>query len=260
MAPWIRKTGRFRIEVRKVDSTRERGFRSQKRGKFYAGEHGLTPTNGRKTNLCQEGLPLRERVGLVLHSVDAGCLPLYYVDINCSAAMRKPVNDFFMFLLGSSLLAGGLYLFSSQVMVDSGFRSFGWRRYGGFWGSPFGTFLPFGAGQGFGLLMLPLGVGVALLVADGQRKLGWFLIWASSAALGVGILQSLVFNFRTTSLFSLMTMVVMVGAGGALMFRSLKDYDAEAKNKQQIEIDEANQRLRDLKQDLDDLKSSVDKK
>jgi hypothetical protein len=174
--------------------------------------------------------------------------------------MRKPVNDFFFFLLGSALLSGGLFLFSSQVMVDSGFRSFGWRRYGGFWGSSFGGFLPFGAGQGFGLLMLPLGLGVALLVADGNRRVGWFLIWASSAAIGVGVLQSLVFNFRTTTLFSLMAMVVMIGAGGALMFRSLKDYDADEKSKRQAEIDEANRRLNDLQQDLDDLKSKSDNK
>jgi hypothetical protein len=173
--------------------------------------------------------------------------------------MRKPVNDFFFFLLGSALFAGGLFLFSNQVMVDSGFRAFGWRGSGRFWGSSFGGFLPFGAGQGFGLLMLPLGMGVALLVADGNRKLGWFLIWASSAAVGVGILQSLVFNFRTTTLFSLVAMVVMIGGGGALMFRSLKDYEADEKNKRQVEIDEANRRMDDLKQELDDLKSRYDK-
>lgn len=176
--------------------------------------------------------------------------------------MRKPFNDFFLFLLGSALFAGGIFLFSNQVMVDSGFRGYGGRRYGGGWGwgYPFGGFFPFGAGQGFGLLMIPFGLGVALLIADANRKLGWFLIWASSAAVGVGVLQSLVFNFRTTSLFSLMAMVFMIGGGGALMFKSLKDYEAEEKDRRKTEIDEANQRLDDLKEDLENLKSRYDKK
>jgi hypothetical protein len=173
--------------------------------------------------------------------------------------VRKPINDFFLFLLGGALFAAGLFLFSNQVMVDSGFRTFGWRRGWGGWGG-YGGFFPFGAGQGFGLLMLPFGVGVALLIGDVNRKIGWFLIWASSAALAVGVLQSLVFNFRTTSLFSLVAMVFMIGGGAALMFRSLKDYDADEKAKIQTELDDANRRLNDLKEDLDNLKAKTDKK
>ncbi|MFN9644969.1 MAG: hypothetical protein ACK6BG_07605 [Cyanobacteriota bacterium] len=34
-----------------------------------------------------------------------------------------------------------------------------------------------------------------------------------------------------------MAMVIMIGAGRALMFRSLKDSDAVETNKQQVEID-----------------------
>ncbi len=59
--------------------------------------------------------------------------------------MRKPINDFFLFLIGGALFSVGLFLFTNQVMVDSGFRSFGWRRVWGGWGG----FFSFGAGQGF---------------------------------------------------------------------------------------------------------------
>ena len=98
---------------------------------------------------------------------------------------RKPVQDFFLFLLGSGLFAAGIFLFTSQVSVGSGFGLGG--RLGGY-GLLFGGFLPSGASRGFGLLMIPFAVGVALLLAGSLRRLGWFLIWATSAALGAAIL------------------------------------------------------------------------
>jgi hypothetical protein len=91
--------------------------------------------------------------------------------------IRKPVHDFFLFLVGGALFAAGIFLFTNQVMVDSGFQGMGWgRRYGGGMGSSFGGMFPFGTGQGFGLLMIPFGVGVALLLANVYRKVGWFLV------------------------------------------------------------------------------------
>ena len=104
------------------------------------------------------------------------------------------------------------------------------------WGSSFGGMFPFGTGQGFGLLMIPFGVGVALLLANVYRKVGWFLVWASSAAVGAGVLQSLLFSFRTTSLWSLMTMVVMVAGGGGLMFNSLRDYQGEEQERRCVKF------------------------
>ena len=88
----------------------------------------------------------------------------------------------------------------------------------------FGGIFSFGTGQGLGLIMIPFSIGVDLLLADAYRKVGWFLVWAASAAAGVGILQSLMYSFRTASLWSLMTMVMMIASGGGLMFKSLRDY------------------------------------
>jgi hypothetical protein len=174
--------------------------------------------------------------------------------------IRKPIHDFFLFLVGSALFAAGIFLFSNQVFVNSGYRGFGWGSYGFGWGRSFGGFFPFGVGQGFGLLMIPFGVGVALLLADAYRRIAWFLIWASSAAIGVGVLHSLVFNFRTTSLFSLMAMVLMIGCGAGLMFKSLKGYEGDEANSNKSTIDEANQRIKDLEEDLERLKSKIDPK
>ena len=40
--------------------------------------------------------------------------------------IRKPVQDFFLFLLGGVLFAAGIFLFTNQVMVDSGYTGMGW--------------------------------------------------------------------------------------------------------------------------------------
>ena len=173
---------------------------------------------------------------------------------------RSPRQDFFLFLIGGALFAAGVFLFTNQVMVGSGFRGFGmWGRgYGGGMGSGFGGLFSFGVGQGFGLLMIPFGIGVALLLADAYRKVAWFFVWASSAALGVGVLQSLLFSFRTTSLFNLLAIIVMVAAGGGLMFKSLRDYQDGEVDKC-VGSDESVQELRRIKEELDELKSRMNK-
>ena len=174
--------------------------------------------------------------------------------------VRKPVQDFFLFLVGGALFAAGIFLFTNQVMVGSGFHGMGWgRSYGGGIGSSFGGIFSFGTGQGFGLLMIPFGVGVALLLANAYRKVGWFLVWASSAAVGAGVLQSLLFSFRTTSLWSLMTMVVMIAGGGGLMFKSLRDYQGEERERRRIELDDSTQSLNQIREELEQLKSRINK-
>jgi hypothetical protein len=146
----------------------------------------------------------------------------------------------------------------NQVMVNSGFHGMGWgRSYGGGFGSSFGGIFTFGAGQGLGLLMIPFGVGAGLLLADAYRKVGWFLLWASSAAIGAWVLQSLLFSFRPTSLWNLMTMVVMIAGGGGLMFKSLRDYKEEENTVRSSESDRSRQSLDDIRKELDELKSRI---
>jgi len=171
---------------------------------------------------------------------------------------RKPVQDFFLFLIGSSLFAAGIFLFTNQVMVHSGFRALGWgRQYGGGFGSAFGGFFAFGGGQGFGLLMLPFGIGVALLLADTLRRLGWFLVCSSCAALGVGVLHSLNFSFRATTLWGLLSMVVMIAGGGGLMFKSLRGYDPEPRTSEASASDRDKQTIQEIREELDQLKDQI---
>lgn len=109
------------------------------------------------------------------------------------------------------------------------------------------------------MLMIPFGIGVVLLLADSFRKVGWFLLLASSAAVGVGVLQSLLFSFRITSLWSLMTMVVMIAGGGGLMFKSLRDYQGEEHERRRLELDDSRRNLDDLREELEKLKSRINK-
>ncbi len=169
---------------------------------------------------------------------------------------RKPTEDFLLFLIGGALFASGIVLFTSQVIVGSqgslGLGGWFGRGYGSRGGAFLGGLFGSGSGEGFGLLMVPLGIGAALLLAGTYRKLAWFLIWATSAALGVLVLQSLVFSFRPTSLWSLLAMVAMVGGGAGLMFRSLRSYPDQERERNRSDLDDLRSELDHLRRRLDD--------
>jgi hypothetical protein len=148
---------------------------------------------------------------------------------------RDPIKDFFTFLLGAVLLSMGAFLFFNQIMVSSqpigrglrygqGFgRSWGGGHGTGFGGGGFG--IPQGLGDSFGLLLIPLAIGVCLLFALRNQRWGWFLVLSSVAALAAGVLQTLIMRFQPTTLWNVLTMMTLIGSGGALMFRSLRSYD-----------------------------------
>lgn len=71
------------------------------------------------------------------------------------------------------------------------------------------------------------------------------------------MLQSLVFSFRTASLWSLMTMIAMIAGGSGLMFKSLRDYQEEDQKRRRTEQEEAAQSLNEIKQELEQLKKKI---
>ena len=177
----------------------------------------------------------------------------------------KPVQNFLLFLIGGSLFAAGVFLFTNQVMVSSGLAGFGWGGRGAGVGLGGGAgFMagvwPLGMGGGAGLLMIPFGIGVALLFSDTLRRLGWFLVWASAGALGVGVLQSLLFSFRPTSLWSLLAMVVMIASGGGLLLQSLLRFGAEDRTRRQEEVREERQTMQELRDELEELKAKINRR
>ena len=135
----------------------------------------------------------------------------------------KPAQNFLLFLVGGSLFAAGVFLFTNQVMVSSGLVGFGWGRRGagvGLGGG--GGFLagigPLGLGGGAGLLMIPFGIGVALL-----------------------------FSFRPTSLWS-------------LLLQSLLRFGAEDRERRQEEVREERQTLQELRDDLEELNAKINRR
>jgi hypothetical protein len=98
--------------------------------------------------------------------------------------------------------AGG-YLLTQQVTVTSGF----WHLWG------YNT---------FGLTLVPLLFGVALLFFNGRSKIGWLLLIGGATILLAGILMNLEIYFRSTSLFNTLVMLVLLFGGLGLVARSLR--------------------------------------
>jgi hypothetical protein len=109
------------------------------------------------------------------------------------------------FLIGLAMAAGGGYLLTQQVTVTSG--------YWNVWGH-----------NAFGLTLLPLLIGVALLFFNGRSVLGWLLVVAGSAILLAGILMNLQIYFQSTSLFNTLVMLVLLFGGLGLIARSLRSH------------------------------------
>tara|TARA_R110002073_G_scaffold334897_1_gene525505 strand:- start:52312 stop:52749 length:438 start_codon:yes stop_codon:yes gene_type:complete len=120
------------------------------------------------------------------------------------------------FLLGCVLLIAGGYLFLDNVTVH------------GNYGAMFG----FGGRSSFGLTLIPLMFGVALLFYNGKNLLGWFLTGGSLLAMFVGIIASLNAHYQSTSLYNTLIIFGLIAGGAGLIIRSLKEHreSEEAKN------------------------------
>ena len=156
-----------------------------------------------------------------------------FPDSAMARGKNNPADDFLQFMVGGCLFGAGGFLLSNQVMVSSAI-GYGVQRgrYGGWggWGHAGGFALPFGT-PGMGLLMLPLALGVCFMFAGSFKRWANLLVWASLPALFVGVLNSLRMTFMATTLWQLAAYVVMIGAGGGLMFRSLNNYQPEQESK-----------------------------
>jgi hypothetical protein len=173
-------------------------------------------------------------------------------------ARSNPSGDFVQFLIGGCLFGAGVFLLANQVLVRPEWAPrYGSGRWGGWgpWGGS-GFAMPFGT-PGMGLLMLTLGIGVCLLFAGNYRRWANLLIWASLAALLVGVLNSLRMSFMPTTLWQLGVYIVMIAAGGGLMFRGLNAYDANGQTLAD-KNDATKQQADDLRREIEALKARLD--
>jgi multisubunit Na+/H+ antiporter MnhF subunit len=107
------------------------------------------------------------------------------------------------FLAGAAMVVAGGYLLLTQVSVTSG----GWYFYGY---------------NAFGLSLVPLLIGIAMLFYNGRSVPGWLLTAAGALIIVVGIIANLQIYFRTTSLFNTLIMLGLLAGGIGLVARSLR--------------------------------------
>ena len=109
------------------------------------------------------------------------------------------------FFAGLAMFAGGGYLLLNQVTVSSGY----WQ----FWGY-----------NAFGISLIPLLIGIALLFFDGRSKLGWLLTGFGALVIFLGIITNLTIFFRPTSLFNTLIILTLLAGGLGLIARSLRSH------------------------------------
>ncbi len=54
-------------------------------------------------------------------------------------------------------------------------------------------------------------------------------------------------------------MVMMIAGGGGLMFKSLRDYQGEDQERRRIDLDDSMQSISELREELERLKSKINK-
>ena len=107
------------------------------------------------------------------------------------------------FFMGLAMAAGGGYLLLNQVTVTSGY----WQL-GGY--------------NAFGISLIPLLIGIAMLFFNGQSKLGWVLTALGALVILLGIITNLTIFFRPTSLFNTLIILALLAGGIGLVARSLR--------------------------------------
>jgi predicted membrane channel-forming protein YqfA (hemolysin III family) len=108
-----------------------------------------------------------------------------------------------IFLTGLAMAVAGGWLLTNQVTVTSGY----WQ-WGGY--------------NAFGLTLIPLIAGIAVLFFNGRSVVGWLLTFCGAIIILAGIITNLEIYFRPTSLFNTLMMLALLAGGIGLVARSLK--------------------------------------
>ena len=109
------------------------------------------------------------------------------------------------FLLGLIMSVVGGYLLFHAVQVNGGYWN--WGGFGG-------------AGRSFGITLLPLLFGIGILFVNGKSLIGRLLTFGGALVIIVGIIANLDIHFQQTSLWNLLTMLVLLVGGIGLIVRS----------------------------------------
>lgn len=117
------------------------------------------------------------------------------------------------FLLGIIMLVVGGYLLFHQVDIHGGYWRFG--------------FLGSGGGGSFGITLIPLLFGIGILFVNGRSMIGRLLTGAGALVIIVGIIANLDMQFRRTSLWNTLTMLILIVGGIGLIVRAVLPMQAK---------------------------------
>lgn len=109
------------------------------------------------------------------------------------------------FILGFIMTCVGGYLISNQVTVVG--------SYWTFWGT-----------NSFGVTLIPLLLGVAILFFNGRSAIGWVLTVAGALFILAGLIANMHIYFQQTSLFNTLVMLILLVGGLGLIARSMRSH------------------------------------
>lgn len=76
-------------------------------------------------------------------------------------------------------------------------------------------------GQGFGLLLIPMLIGIGWIMYDAKSRIAWMLLSLTCVVIFFTILSGLIMTFPTTSLLGLIIMLLPFALGGMLLLKGL---------------------------------------
>lgn len=109
------------------------------------------------------------------------------------------------FFIGLAMACVGGYLISNQVVVGGGY----WSFYGG---------------NTFGITLIPMLLGIAMLFWNGKSSIGWLLTIAGGLFILAGVIANLHIYFQSTTLFNTIVMLVLLVGGVALVAKSIRPH------------------------------------
>ncbi len=111
------------------------------------------------------------------------------------------------FIIGFVMTCIGGYLLSNQVSIVGSYWSF------------------YGANT-FGVTLIPMLLGIALLFWNGKSIIGWVLTAGGFLFILAGVIANMHIYFQPTTLFNTIVMLVLLVGGLSLVVRSLVAHDA----------------------------------
>ncbi len=109
------------------------------------------------------------------------------------------------FLIGFVMACIGGYLLSNQVSVVGSYWSF------------------YGANT-FGITLIPLLLGIAMLFWNGRSLFGWLLTAAGALFILAGVIANMHIYFQPATLFNTLVMLILLVGGLALIARAIRPH------------------------------------